>query len=208
VNQMAASNEERRVHRVLVARARKLSAPLVEGIASVGPVSSRREVHPSLGQFLAKLIVSQQLSARAARNIWKRAMFESGNARMELPAFTECRPDVVRHCGVSMNKVRALQSIRAAEMEGLLEEVQGKDLDLPSRISSLLGIRGVGPWTCDMTLIFYFHMPDIWPEGDTAVQRTFSKLIGRRSPTRTAQQFSPHRSSLALVMWHIADAAP
>ena len=59
-----------------------------------------------------------------------------------------------------------------------------------------------------MALIFYFHLPDVWPEGDVAVQRTFKRLIGRRKPKKAVARFAPYRSYLALSMWRLVDASP
>ena len=80
--------------------------------------------------------------------------------------------------------------------------------DAVERAQQLLGMWGIGQWTCDMASIFYFKSPDIWPDGDVTVRKTFSRLIGRRNPTRAAEQFSPYRSYLALSMWEVVDASP
>ena len=116
----------------------------------------------------------------------------------------QCGNDI-SSCGVSANKIRALQSVRAAECSGALCESQLEGLSKEKLISTLLKIHGVGPWTCDMALIFYFRMPDIWPEGDVAVQRTFKRFIGRRNSNAMARKFLPYRSYLALAMWRIVD---
>ena len=202
---MKYSAEETRVHHILLARARRVSVPLAEAMRNVGPVSSQRGDHPSLSHFLARAIIGQQLSASAARSIWERVTTAAKNAQMDVPAFAESDADAVRVCGVSRNKIRALQSVRVAERTGTLCETQLEGLNPQDRVATLLRIHGVGPWTCDMALIFYYYLPDIWPEGDAAVQRTFARLIGRRNPKLTAAHFSPHRSSLALVMWRVVD---
>ncbi len=58
-----------------------------------------------------------------------------------------------------------------------------------------------------MMAIFYFHEPDIWPEGDLAVQRGFRSYIGRRKPAKAALLFAPNRSLLALYMWRLKGGA-
>ena len=200
------STEETRVYRILLARASTVSAPLADAITSDGPVPSQRANYRSIGHFLARAIIGQQLSARVARSIWERVTIAASSATMNVPAFTESYADEVRTCGVSTNKIRALQSVRAAERVGTLCETKLQELGPREQVATLLGIHGVGPWTCDMALIFYYHLPDIWPEGDAAVQRMFARLIGRRKPKPTAARFSPHRSSLALIMWRMVDA--
>ena len=157
------------------------------------------------GRFLSRAIVGQQLSAQAARSIWARVTSAASQANLEILEFAEEFPDDLRACGLSANKVKSLQSVRSAEREGLLREDHLQQLKHDEKVQTLMTIRGVGPWTCDMALIFYFRLPDIWPEGDVAVQRTFTSLIGRRSPNKAAAKFSPYRSYLALSMWRMVD---
>ena len=76
------------------------------------------------------------------------------------------------------------------------------------RSAHLQQVRGIGQWTADMTSIFYFRDPDVWPEGDVGVQRGLAMIIGKRSRRtvlRIANAFSPYRSFLALYMWRVLD---
>jgi DNA-3-methyladenine glycosylase II len=81
-------------------------------------------------------------------------------------------------------------------------------MDHLARSEHLAQIHGIGQWTCDMVSLFYCRDPDVWPEGDLAVQRVFARYIGRRKPARAAAVFAPHRSLLALYMWRLVDAIP
>jgi DNA-3-methyladenine glycosylase II len=91
--------------------------------------------------------------------------------------------------------------INAAASRGVFAALHGIPHD--SRSESLCAIWGIGQWTCDMMALFYYREPDIWPEGDLAVQRVFRSYIGRRKPARAAALFAPHRSLLALYMWRL-----
>jgi hypothetical protein len=67
---------------------------------------------------------------------------------------------------------------------------------------------GIGQWTADMTSIFYFGEPDVWPEGDMAVYRALCRLTGNRSKASratVASAFAPYRSFLALYLWRYLD---
>ena len=158
-----------------------------------------------MGHFLSRAIVGQQLSAKAARSIWARVAAAAGEANVGVTEFAEEFASDLRACGLSASKVKSLQSIREAEREGLLHGDRLQRMTPDAIVQRLVTIRGVGPWTCDMALIFYFRLPDIWPDGDVAVQRTFASLVGRRSPHKAAAKFSPYRSYLALSMWRVAD---
>ncbi|MCJ2061306.1 DNA-3-methyladenine glycosylase 2 family protein [Methylobacterium sp. J-088] len=180
---------------------------LRDALERAGPLRIEPAAHPCVAERLFVEVVNQQLSTRAAAAIWgrieaaataaagtPRALFEAGD------------PDLLRACGLSGNKVRALQAIVAAEAAGLLgPELAG--LPHPERAAILCGIRGVGPWTADMVGIFHFHDPDIWPEGDVAAVGCLRRLTGRADTRAVAAAFAPYRSILARYLWRIKDTA-
>ena len=188
-----------------MARAASVSKPLASAIREVGPVTFRRRESKGLAHFLSRAIVGQQLSARAARSIWDRITVTARGHGLSIPQCAEEFGSALRSCGISASKLKSLKNISRAEKEGRLSDDVFLSVGPEERLRRLMAIWGIGPWTCDMVLIFYYQLPDVWPEGDVSVQRTFSGLIGRRAPTRTALRFSPYRSYLALTMWRIVD---
>ena len=198
------------VHRRFLALAPAVSDRLAAAIEATGPrrFPDRGGMPP--GRFLARTIVGQQLSTQAARSIWarlERAAVEAGQDIPEL--FAEDRHDLLRACGVSRNKIRALQQVRAAHLDGRLRGERLRGLDHAALSRELLTLWGVGQWTCDMAALFYCGCQDVWPEQDVTVQNTFRDLIGRRrKPAKWAAHFAPDRSWLALYMWARVDAVP
>ncbi|MGH1590390.1 DNA-3-methyladenine glycosylase 2 family protein [Methylobacterium phyllosphaerae] len=151
-------------------------------------------------------MVNQQLSIQAAA-IWARietaaaaaglsprGLFEAGDAAL------------LRACGKSGNKARALQAIVAAEVAGVLRP-DLRRLPHLERAAILCGIQGVGPWTTDMIDIFHFHDPDIWPAGDVAAAGCLRRPTGQADTGAVAATFAPYRSLLARSLWHIKDMA-
>jgi len=197
------------LHAQFLEIANDISSTLSEAIRGVGPITIQSRADKSLGYFLSRAVVGQQLSIHAARSIWSRIEHAAAGTGLEMPRFFNTAPEeVLRMCGVSRNKIKALKSISEEEGQARLEaDVLGK-METVERSRVLLSVWGIGQWTCDMASIFYFNSPDVWPVGDVTVQKTFSRLIGRRNPSRAAERFSPHRSYLALLMWEIVDAAP
>ena len=102
-------------------------------------------------------------------------------------------------------KTKAQLEIHRSYKSGQLHEHELSRLSDNARAQTLMNIWGIGPWTCDMTAIFFFGSQDVWPLEDGAVQKAFKGLIGRRQPERTASHFSPYRSYLALMMWQWVD---
>ena len=195
------------LHRWFVATAQTVSPRLAGDIAATGPVWFPERPDHGPVAFLARTIVGQQISASAARGIWARIEAQAASRGETLADFlaTADEPSL-RGCGLSGNKAKAVLHVNAAASRGAFAELRG--IPHASRSESLCAIWGVGQWTCDMMALFYYREPDIWPEGDLAVQRVFRSYIGRRKPARAAALFAPHRSLLALYMWRLVGGLP
>lgn len=198
-----------KLHRHFIKTAGGVALPLQAAFRRVGrlPMPDRRRV--GLAAFLCRVIVGQQLSTAAARSIWSRieiAVKANGGSIPEF--FCEKNTLVLRQCGISGNKVKALIAIREAHERGLLSTRRLARLSHAERAQYLQEIWGIGQWTADMTSIFYFRDHDVWPEGDAGVYRGLETLIGKRSKKtvlKIAHAFAPYRSFLALYMWKVLD---
>jgi DNA-3-methyladenine glycosylase II len=195
------------VHAFLVAAAAPLSPPLRDALVRIGPLWFPEREDRGLAMQLARAIVGQQLSTKAARNIWSR--LEAAAGAVPLVAFLrEENAAALRGCGVSGNKAKALIGIGSAAAAGRLEAAAVRAMDHEARSAHLCGLWGIGQWTADMVSIFYCHDEDVWPAGDASVQRIFAKFIGRRQPANAAKRFAPYRSILALHLWRLMDVTP
>lgn len=182
-----------------------ISAPLHATIVRLGPIAIPPPTHLLVADRLFVEVVNQQISMRAALAIWARIESEAaerGLAPRDL--FVAGEEAVLRACGVSANKIRALLAIREAEAVGALTN----DLALlpqRDRAAALCRIRGVEPWTADMIGIFHILDTDIWPAGDVAAVGTLRRLSGRSDDVAVAASFAPYRSILARYMWRSRD---
>ena len=199
-------------HAAFVDTARRISrrfARAVDDVGPLGPPPCRRE---PLVTYLARVIVGQQLSTTAARTIWCRLEAQAADAALAVHAHAAVAPtEALRACGLSGNKVRALQALAAAEAGGTLAASRLKVLSSTARHDALIALHGVGPWTAQMAALFYFREPDIWPVGDVSVRKTFERYVAEQSRwcfDEAAALFAPRRSWLARYLWRIADATP
>ena len=200
---------EQDVYAQFLQRASELSEELHRAIAEIGPIYLPEREDHGLAHFLARAVVGQQLSTKAARSIWRRVEGLAESRGMGIPqCFMEGNEEALRRCGVSKNKVRTLLGIRKAEVAGLLFGEKVRGMDHRSRTEHLVGMWGIGQWTCDMVSIFYCRDPDVWPTGDVAVQRTFANFMDGRKSSRALRLFVPYRSYLALYMWRVVDGTP
>ncbi len=192
-----------RIHPHLIETARGLSADLAEGIAAAGPPALPEPEARGLGAFLARAIIGQQLSVKAARRIWGRVEATAQAHGGDLLAFlTEEQAPILKTCGVSGSKVQALLALNAAEAQGDLCPARLRALTPEARTAHLCRIRGIGPWTGDRAAIFYVQEPDIWPDRDAAAGNAFRRLLHEGQPVaEAAARFAPYRSFLALHLW-------
>lgn len=200
------------LHPDFVRIARRVARPLAVAMESVGPPSWPNRQQQSLARYLARVVVGQQLSTRAASTIWGRieALGEAEN--QPVPGLALNLADArLLACGLSGGKLKTLKALAAAEAAGELERQRMARLAPVDRTAALTALRGVGPWTADMIALFYFRDPDVWPLGDLAVRKTFERLLAgqrRHDLNSAAALFAPHRSLLALYLWRIADNPP
>ena len=186
-----------------------VSGELRKAIEEIGPIDFPQRKDNGVAYFLARAVVGQQLSTKAARSIWRRVEGSAVSSGVGIPGFfEEGNEGVLRTCGVSKNKVRTLLGIREAEAIGLLDRKKVHGMDHRSRSTHLMTMWGIGQWTCDMVSIFYCRNPDVWPAGDVTVEKTFARFTKRRNPSRAVKLFVPYRSFLALYMWRIVDGTP
>jgi DNA-3-methyladenine glycosylase II len=193
-------------------RARKLSPTLAGELGTLGPIGFPARRYSDLTTYLARVVVGQQLSTSAARSIWSRVEAAAEDRRLALAELCAAEhAEALRRCGLSAAKVKALAAIGAAAREGRLSARALARLAHETRHAALCSIWGIGRWTADVTSMFYFREPDIWPDGDLTVRNTFARFVAERNelaPHDAAALFAPHRSFLALYMWRIADRGP
>ena len=177
-------------------------ARLAPVIAAAGPVPVRRRSAGFGG--LMHIIVSQQLSAASADAIWRRV--EAAMSEPTVEAVLAAEDDELRSMGLSMPKIRAIRAAASACAEGL-------DLDSLTEIApdearaALTAIKGVGPWTADIYLLFCLGRADIFPVGDLALRIAVAAALGDDSAptpsqlTEIAAQWSPWRGVAAALFW-------
>jgi DNA-3-methyladenine glycosylase II len=176
--------------------------PLVE---RVGPVRLR----PPRGEAFESLtaaIVYQQLAGKAALAIHGRVVSALGGA--VTPERVLETPDaVLRGAGLSANKLAAIRDLAARTASGELELEGIAGLEDVQVVERLSRVRGVGPWTAQMFLIFDLHRPDVWPTGDLGVRNGLARILSLdASPSPRDMEwigtgYRPWRSALAWYSW-------
>jgi DNA-3-methyladenine glycosylase II len=171
-------------------------------IQVAGPLGLRRR--PAGFTGLARIIVGQQLSVASASAIWGR--LEAAYPEMTPEAIARAREPKLRKAGLSASKIRTLKAIAEACRKGLdLDELATIDPD--DARTRLQTVKGIGPWTADIYLLFCLGHADVFPAGDLALRNAVAQAFGSTPPmdqaelVALAERWSPHRSTAAFLFW-------
>lgn len=163
---------------------------------------------------LCRAIIYQQLAGAAARTIHER--FRRAVGGRVTPAAVAATADAtVRAAGVSAGKLAALRDLTTRVLEGRLDLDGLADQDDDEVVRQLTGVRGIGPWTAQMHLLFELGRLDVWPVGDLGVRTGWALGWGPgpgsgrppapREVEAVADPHRPHRSITAWCCWRIVD---
>src|SRR5215813_5504150 len=140
---------------------------LREVIARLPGLTLVPRVDPFLA--LARSIVGQQISVKAAQSIWNRLAARLGEVS---PAtLLRARRPTLRHCGLSAQKAEYLKDLARKFADGALDVGSWHALEDEMLIEQLTSVKGIGRWTAEMFLMFHLVRPDVLPLADVGLQR-------------------------------------
>lgn len=163
-------------------------------------------------QTLARAIIGQQISVKAAQSVWDRFAATAGTVTPQriagLPVAT------LRGCGLSGQKVGYLQDLSARFASGALDPAQWPALDDERLITELTQVKGIGRWTAEMYLIFHLARPDVFPLGDLGLQKALrlhynrGRDLSQRRIAALSARWRPWRSVATWYLWRSLDPVP
>ena len=191
-------------------------------IDRVGPFTLRLDHSISPFESLLESILYQQLHGKAAATIHRRVReYYGGDPSPKL--LLETPDEILRAAGVSGNKIKALKDLAARTIDGTVPThstiLKMSDADIVERLTE---VRGIGPWTVEMLLIFRLGRPDVLPVTDYGVRKGFAltfQRIPRSRPLnaedlpkpdvlfRRGERWRPYRSVASWYMWRACDLA-
>ena len=154
---------------------------------------------------LARAIVGQQISVKAAQSVWGRFVTE---VKQMTPAHVvRTDPVRLRACGLSGQKAAYLLDLAQRFKSGALEPARWTALDDETLIVELTQVKGIGRWTAEMFLIFYMARPDVLPVADVGLQRAMSlhynsgRPVSKLKMQRIGKGWTPWRSVATWYLW-------
>lgn len=183
-------------------------------IDRVGPFALELQRAGSLFEALLRSIVYQQLHAKAAGNIHGRVLALMAPHGGPAPAALGRLPDAaLRAAGLSQNKLLAVRDLAAKCLEGTVPSLAAAArLGDDELVARLTAVRGIGPWTVHMLLIFHLGRPDVMPTGDFAIRLGFQRLYRKRKDPKPeailkhARRWAPYRSVASWYLWRSLDS--
>jgi len=160
-------------------------------------------------QTLARAIVGQQISVKAADSVWARFAAYAGTMRAEHIATLE--RDALAACGLSRRKAEYLVDLAGHFTDGRVEPTRWRTMEDEAVIAELLDVRGIGRWTAEMFLIFSLRRPDVWPVDDIGLQKAVAQhYLGGERPTpkilrQHGERHAPWRTVATWYLWRSLD---
>jgi DNA-3-methyladenine glycosylase II len=163
---------------------------------------------------LARAILYQQLSGKAAATIVGRVEAAIASDRFHCDTLARIDDAALRACGVSGNKSLALRDLALREERGEIPTLrQMATMDEDAIIAALVPVRGIGRWTVEMMLMFRLGRPDVLPVDDLGIRKgaqAIDKLDEMPAPKALlarGEKWGPYRTYASLYLWRIADLA-
>ena len=161
---------------------------------------------------LARAIVGQQISVKAAASIWGRVCAVA--PRMHPREIVAAERGRLRACGLSERKAEYLTDLARHFVGGTLHPSDWERMDDEAVIAELVQVRGIGRWTAEMFLMFNLLRPDVLPLADLGVQRAIrvhyfkGRKVSLRTMRRVADVWAPWRSVATWYLWRSLDPVP
>ena len=181
-------------------------------IDEVGPIDHPMQNDHDLFRSLSQAIIYQQLSGKAASTILGRfiALYE-GKEYPEPEDILATTDERLREAGVSKQKAGYLKDLAQKYIEGTLQPERLPNMSDEEVIDHLTQVKGIGPWTAQMYLIFTMQRPNVFPLGDLGFRNGLTKNYGvedfkdEGAINRIKQLWDPYCTVGTLYMWRSLD---
>ncbi len=161
---------------------------------------------------LARSIVGQQISVKAAASIWARVVALA--PRMLPGQVVDAGHARLIACGLSRRKAEYLAGLARHFVDASLHDAAWAEMGDEAVVAELVQVRGIGRWTAEMFLIFNLLRPDVLPLGDLGLQRAIclhyfkGRSVSPRTMRRIAALWAPWRSVATWYLWRSLDPIP
>ena len=176
---------------------------LSEHIKKIGPLKitvSKMDLVP----HIVKIIIGQQLSVQSAAAIWKRTEAIIQKNRYKKP--NKNLNAKFKLAGLSRQKIEYINGVIFNKNLGEQSKKKLKKLSSEEYYQLLISIKGIGPWSIEMSRLFYIGDPDVFSILDLGLKNAHSRLLDMKIYTEDFYaNFSPYRSYMCLFLWRVLE---
>lgn len=154
---------------------------------------------------LVRIIAGQQLSTAVARAIYERL---ANSVSLEPETFLTVEDAALRAAGLSFAKIATCRAVATALVTETLDLEVCKTQPELEVMATLTAIKGIGPWTAEIFMLFALDRLDVFPAGDLALQRAYATLKGiepapkARELVQAVAPLTPYRGLAGMLLWH------
>lgn len=183
----------------------KYIGPLVKvhGLCTIRPIKKK-----DYFSDLVHSIVSQQLSGKAANTIFGR-LKQKLEGEVTPERILRKRDQTLRNCGLSFAKVSFVKDLSCKVEDGEIKLNRLNKLSDEEIIEELVSVKGIGPWTAEMFLMFSLARPDVFPIDDLGIRKGMKQLLQKdlekQEMVKFALRWKPYRTCASWYIWRNLD---
>ena len=200
---MGSKNDK--IHDFLIDKSRKF--PFIKNEISNNGLLKITKQNTDLFSFMVKTIIAQQISNEVAEMLWERLCSQLEQNSISIKSFKNIRylKKILIKTKISKSKINYISELYIAMLKKEIDERMLLKKTEDEINSLLLGYKGIGQWTCNMILIFYYKKLNIFPENDLVIKKTLNKLnLLEKKKISFQENYSPYLSIFSLHLWKMS----
>ena len=194
-----------KIHDCLIEKSRKF--PFIKKEIRNNGVLYITKQKLDLFSFIVKTIIAQQISDEISQILWQRLCSQLDTNVISIKSFrnTNYLKKILIKTKISKSKINYISGIYIAMIKKEISDHLLLKMNEDEIISFLLKFKGIGPWTCNMILIFHYKKLNIFPENDLVIKKTSEKLNSlEKKKINFSENYSPYLSIFSLHLWEMS----
>ena len=200
---MGSKNEK--IHDFLIDKSRKF--PFIKNEISNNGLLKITKQNTDLFSFIVKTIIAQQISNEVAEMLWVRLCSQLEQSSISIKSFKNIRylKKILIKTKISKSKINYISELYIAMLKKEIDERMLLKKTEDEINSLLMRYKGIGQWTCNMILIFYYKKLNIFPVNDLVIKKTLRKLnLLEEKKINFQENYSPYLSIFSLHLWKMS----
>ena len=198
-------SKDEKIHDFLIDKSRKF--PFIKNEISNNGLLKITKQNTDLFSFMVKTIIAQQISNEVAEMLWERLCSQLEQNSISIKSFKNIRylKKILIKTKISKSKINYISDLYIAMLKKEIDEHMLLKKTEDEINSLLIGYKGIGQWTCNMILIFYYKKLNIFPENDLVIKKTLNKLnLLEKKKISFQENYSPYLSIFSLHLWKMS----